>query len=499
MNQLKQQAICVLGMHRSGTSAIARALNLLGAYIGPSEKLLPPQEDNPEGFWEHETIVDFHLRILRTLNRSWYSVTPLPDRWWQRPEIEPYRQELADLIRREFGGQRLWMWKDPRTALVLPLWIEVLQQLEIEPYYVICLRHPLDVAASLHRRDGFSIERSLVLWQFYNLSSFYWTNDTRRWVISYDRLLEDWEPCLTNLISTFDLDWPSSVAEQRVALGQFLQLQLRHSQSDLAALAASGDAGELVARAYRIFLEGERTPAILQSADFIRQIDREYHDYCRYPRVFAHLADVDVQAYTERPAIEVFWLVNGEFSQNVSFSTDVFVDGQEHSYECPLPSLSGRVLRLDPVNFPAAVEIRSIELSVREPSLPVGTIMYSWGPENNFRDIVAGPDITLLSAHSQGLLCVFSSSDPQLLLYNVPDMNHREDHVTTVLRVTMSVKNVIPQHLAETLVHWRDEQQQAAAANMQTALEAKDVHIHNLDCDDYPSARGIGGKGRSYS
>ena len=337
MNQLKQQAICVLGMHRSGTSAIARALNLLGAYIGPSEKLLPPQEDNPEGFWEHETIVDFHLRILRTLNRSWYSVTPLPDRWWQRPEIEPYRQELADLIRREFGGHRLWMWKDPRTALVLPLWIEVLQQLEIEPYYVICLRHPLDVAASLHRRDGFSIERSLVLWQFYNLSSFYWTNDTRRWVISYDRLLEDWEPCLTNLISTFDLDWPSSVAEQRVALGEFLQLQLRHSQSDLAALAASGDAGELVARAYRIFLEGERTPAILQSADFIRQIDREYRDYYEYTTLFVPEPDGIWRESTRRPVLEAFWPVQGEFSQERSVSVTCIVDREVHTYEIPIP------------------------------------------------------------------------------------------------------------------------------------------------------------------
>jgi len=163
MSQRKQQAICVLGMHRSGTSAIARALNLLGAYIGPTEKLMPAEKDNnPEGFWEHLDIVDFHDRLLRRFNLYWESITPLPDHWWQRPEAEPYRQELVDLIRREFGGQRLWMWKDPRTALSLPLWKEVLAQLNIETYYIICLRHPFDVAASLQRRDGFSRTKSLV-------------------------------------------------------------------------------------------------------------------------------------------------------------------------------------------------------------------------------------------------------------------------------------------------------------------------------------------------
>src|SRR4030095_3852003 len=138
-------------------------------------------------------------------------------------EVEPYRQELTDLIRREFGGQRLWMWKDPRTALSLPLWKEVLVQLDIETYYVICLRHPLDVAASLQRRDGFSRVKSLALWQLYNLSAFYWTHDECRWVVSYDRFLTEWPQCLTHMYDTFPIDWPSSIDEQRTALSAFLQ------------------------------------------------------------------------------------------------------------------------------------------------------------------------------------------------------------------------------------------------------------------------------------
>ena len=41
-------AILVLGMHRSGTSGIARLLNLRGAELG--RDLLPPKDDNERGF-----------------------------------------------------------------------------------------------------------------------------------------------------------------------------------------------------------------------------------------------------------------------------------------------------------------------------------------------------------------------------------------------------------------------------------------------------------------
>ena len=172
MGNLK--TICVLGMHRSGTSAIARAVNLLGVYLGPQDKLMPPQEDNPEGFWEHMDIFSFHERLLRVLARSWDHVLPMPEEWWKKPEIEPYRQELKDLIRREFEGQPVWMWKDPRTSLLLPLWKETLQELGIDVCYLHCLRNPLDVAAPLKKRSGLSKNRSFALWLLYTLSSFHW-------------------------------------------------------------------------------------------------------------------------------------------------------------------------------------------------------------------------------------------------------------------------------------------------------------------------------------
>ena len=87
MSAIRKKAICILGMHRSGTSAFARAINLLGAYIGRSDQLMPSQEDNPNGFWEHMAFYSFHERLLGFLSRSWDCVLPMPDEWWKNPKL----------------------------------------------------------------------------------------------------------------------------------------------------------------------------------------------------------------------------------------------------------------------------------------------------------------------------------------------------------------------------------------------------------------------------
>ena len=72
-------AILVAGMHRSGTSALTGALNVLGISLG--QHLLAPGEDNPKGYWEHQSAVEIHERLLTALERRWDDVRPLPAGW----------------------------------------------------------------------------------------------------------------------------------------------------------------------------------------------------------------------------------------------------------------------------------------------------------------------------------------------------------------------------------------------------------------------------------
>ena len=67
----KELPICIAGMHRSGTSMVARLLNLCGLYLGPESELSPPAPDNPEGYWENKHFVGINDRILAHLDAGW--------------------------------------------------------------------------------------------------------------------------------------------------------------------------------------------------------------------------------------------------------------------------------------------------------------------------------------------------------------------------------------------------------------------------------------------
>ena len=266
-------------MHRSGTSALARALNLLGAYVGPREIMMPLAEDNPAGFWERLDIYQFHERLLSHLATSWDVLFPPPPGWWKKPDIEPYRKELTSLITGEFGGHDLWMWKDPRTSFLLPLWQDVLGGLGVDVRYIICWRHPADVAASLQRRNGFTKEKAFALWQFHNLSSLYWTGGSRRAVVRYENLLRDFTRTLSKVAGVLDLPLRREQKDWDAALSS-IRPDLCHSNSSDESLLNDPQAPEQIKRVYE-FLAGSDS-----NGDLSDEMARLYDEYCDYAILF---------------------------------------------------------------------------------------------------------------------------------------------------------------------------------------------------------------------
>ena len=142
-------AVCIAGMHRSGTSLVARVLRDCGFDLGPSRDLMPAAPDNPEGFWENLRFVRINDRILARLGGSWSHPPPLAAGWERSPELADLREEASALVQ-TFAGREMWAWKDPRTSLTLPLWRAVVPGVKA----VICVRHPAEVASSLQRRSA---------------------------------------------------------------------------------------------------------------------------------------------------------------------------------------------------------------------------------------------------------------------------------------------------------------------------------------------------------
>ena len=63
--------VFVVGMHRSGTSALTAVLGRLGFFVGESQELMPAKSDNPRGFWERQKVSDLHHAILAGRGASW--------------------------------------------------------------------------------------------------------------------------------------------------------------------------------------------------------------------------------------------------------------------------------------------------------------------------------------------------------------------------------------------------------------------------------------------
>src|ERR1700756_4341092 len=155
-------AVIVLGMHRSGTSALAGTLHHLGVELG--EHLMPASPDNPRGYWEHRDIVTVNHGLIAELGAAWDDIRPLPASWERGEAALRSSTKLVSIMTRHFAQAPLWGLKDPRLCRLLPLWTTVLAQLRVKPRFILALRHPRDVAASLAARDRLSEAHAGLLW-----------------------------------------------------------------------------------------------------------------------------------------------------------------------------------------------------------------------------------------------------------------------------------------------------------------------------------------------
>ena len=242
------QALIVLGMHRSGTSALAGVLAQLGVDAGPN--LQDGNEFNTRGYWEHRDVVRIHDELLRQLGSDWQDTRALPLGWEQTKAAQDARTALLKLLQQNFGDSPLWLVKDPRTCRLLPLWRSILAELGVEAKYLLTFRHPAEVAASLAQRDRMSASRSLQLWLQHVIEIERHTRGESRAVIRYDTLLADWRGTLTAATHVLGIELPLLEPERQVRVEEFLSPQLRHQKPEDS---PCSDAPRLYALALSVF------------------------------------------------------------------------------------------------------------------------------------------------------------------------------------------------------------------------------------------------------
>jgi hypothetical protein len=225
-------AICILGMHRSGTSAISRIVSLLGVHLGAPGSLLQPYDDNPKGFWEHSRIVEINDQVLERFGGRWNAPPVFPPGWATSAELADLRDTARQLLASEFDGQPLWGWKDPRTCLTLPFWQEVCGSLR----YLLVVRNPAAVVASLYTRNKMSAADSEGLWLAYTQASLAHTAGRPRAFVFFDDLLREL-PSELRRLATF-IGRPELAEDRglRDAINDFIENELWHHRLSAADL-----------------------------------------------------------------------------------------------------------------------------------------------------------------------------------------------------------------------------------------------------------------------
>ena len=165
LSMRKNNAVVILGMHRSGTSAMSGMLSRVGFFMG--NQLFKAQKGvNEKGFFENSAVVGINERLFDLLSSSWDD--PLfhnnPSICWTEAPFKEIYREAVSLIKKEYSDQLYWGMKDPRVSVLIDFWRTVLSEFAINLKYIIMIRHPAEVCMSLSKRDKFSADKSLSLW-----------------------------------------------------------------------------------------------------------------------------------------------------------------------------------------------------------------------------------------------------------------------------------------------------------------------------------------------
>lgn len=214
----------MLGMHRSGTSSFVGLAERLGAALG--DDLLEANEFNPRGYGEHRRLVEIHDRFLAAHGLRWDS--PRAPAHFEGDAAATARAALRELLAGEFAEAPLFALKDPRLCRLLPLWQPLLAELQAPPAFVVVLRHPVEIAASLARRDGTLPSRSHLLFLQHMLPAERETRGSPRSFVLYDELVSDWRGVAKRVAADCGFVWPRDPEQAAPEVEGFLSGDLRH-------------------------------------------------------------------------------------------------------------------------------------------------------------------------------------------------------------------------------------------------------------------------------
>jgi len=179
--------VVVMGSGRSGTSLVMSLLYKLGIMI-PGE-LTPASEQNPKGGFEDKGIFDAQMKLLADLGTNQF--LPMPEGWENSDTAGRALGALVQLVKdRQEKCRGIWGFKDPKTALLIPLWTRVFNQCKMVPQYILAVRDPGSVVKSLHTQYGTPRPLGEIFWLLKTTQAIIHTG-ARLFIVHYEDIIED--------------------------------------------------------------------------------------------------------------------------------------------------------------------------------------------------------------------------------------------------------------------------------------------------------------------
>jgi hypothetical protein len=183
-------------MSRSGTSAVTRAFEHAGYYVGHKSQLHERTSDNPVGNFERIDVRSANGEMLRSLGGSWFEPPPMEAQCRRANEFRPALKDVLETIEHEANGRPIAV-KDPRIGVLLPVWMPVLAA-RLHP--VLAIRNPVEIARSLRSRDGIPLLTGLAIWEIHMTEVLRSLAGTAVSAVRYDAMT-DAPQCIADLVA----------------------------------------------------------------------------------------------------------------------------------------------------------------------------------------------------------------------------------------------------------------------------------------------------------
>jgi O-antigen biosynthesis protein len=282
------RVVVILGMHRAGTSALTRSLQVLG--IGLGDNLYEATPENPTGYWEDRDCIAINEELIGHFGAEYDRLGLDWDIISTDPSIDHLYTKAIQLVSESVAKNRgMWGVKDPRMCRLLGFWKKVFDICGCSVNYIISLRNPISVAKSLEKRNHLPPEKSYLLWLQYMVSALLGSSKEARIVVDYDLFVDAPEEQIARIADHLKI--PLDMENNPLLMDfsrNFLDNNLRHSTYSLSQIHSDGRLPYDALKAYELLLRIAKDEISIESDEVQSGFEQIQSNLQVYASVFTY-------------------------------------------------------------------------------------------------------------------------------------------------------------------------------------------------------------------